>query len=184
MAIESSLTPRDLVLPDISLPDIGGNLVSVRAGGAQATLIVFVCNHCTYVKHVEGFFGELASVYAAKGVAIRAIVSNDVASYPEDDVAGMKDQASRAGWTFPYLQDRDQSFARALGAVCTPDFFLFDQHNVVAYRGALDESSPKNGLPLTGDHLTRALDLTLEGSRVPLPHRPAMGCGIKWLPDS
>ena len=132
----------------------------------------------------RAFFGEIASSYMAKGVAIRGIVSNDVESYPEDGPEGMKDQASRAGWTFPYLQDRDQSFAKHLGAVCTPDLFLFDRDNVLVYRGAFDESSPKNGVPLTGDHLIRALDFTLEGSEVPLPHRRAIGCSIKWIPQA
>jgi len=184
MAVESPDTSLGFVLPDISLPDASGELVSVRSEGAAATLIAFVCNHCPYVKHVEGLFGEVASSYMAKGVAIRGIVSNDVESYPEDGPEGMKDQASRAGWTFPYLQDRDQSFAQELGAVCTPDLFLFDRDNVLVYRGAFDESSPKNGVPLTGDHLIRALDFTLEGSEVPLPHRRAIGCSIKWIPQA
>ena len=184
MPVESPDTPLGFVLPDISLPDAWGEHVSVRSEGAVATLIVFVCNHCPYVKHVEGLLGELASSYMAKGVAIRGIVSNDLESYPEDGPEGMKDQASRAGWTFPYLLDRDQSFAKELGAVCTPDLFLFDQNNVLVYRGAFDESSPKNGVPLTGDHLARALDLTLERQEVPLPHRRAIGCGIKWISEA
>ncbi|MEL0256770.1 MAG: hypothetical protein VW917_04285, partial [Pontimonas sp.] len=105
---------------------------------------------------------------------------NNVEDYPEDDVPGMIEQIERAGWTFPYLRDLDQTFARELGAVCTPDFFLFDGTFSLTYRGAFDASSPKNGNPVTGDLLQDAIEKTLAGSEVPLPHRPAMGCGIKW----
>jgi hypothetical protein len=136
------------------------------------------------VKHVEKVFGEMATTYMAHGVAVRAVVSNDLEISPEDGPEGMKEQASRAGWSFPYLQDRDQSVARELGAVCTPDFFLFDADYRLVYRGGFCDSTPGNDLPLVGGHLRGALDLTLAGEAVPLPHKPAMGCGIKWSSES
>jgi thiol-disulfide isomerase/thioredoxin len=145
-------------------------------------LVAFVCNHCPYVKHVESAFGQLVARFESQGLRTLAVVSNDVQEYPEDDIPGMREQAARAGWDFPYLLDRDQEFALELGAVCTPDFFLFDADFHLTYRGAFDASSPKNGNPVTGELLEDAIIKTLAGHEVPLPHRPAMGCGIKWLP--
>jgi hypothetical protein len=112
------------------------------------------------------------------------VVSSDIDAYPDDDVPGIRAQIERAGWDFPYLIDRDQSLALELGAVCTPDFFLFDAGFELVYRGAFDASSPKNGNPVTGDLLEGAIISALAGTAVPLPHRPAMGCGIKWLPGN
>lgn len=182
MAVESSENRLGYVLPEWSLPDVEDHHVSVRDAAAKATLVAFVCNHCPYVKHVESAFGQMASKYEAQGLRTIAVVSNDVDNYPEDDVDGMKEQSARAGWDFPYLMDRDQRFARELGAVCTPDFFLFNAGFELVYRGAFDASSPKNGNPITGDLLEDAITRALAGQDVPLPHRPAMGCGIKWLP--
>lgn len=181
MAVESSENRLGYVLPDWSLPDVSGTSVSVKEPGATATLVAFVCNHCPYVKHVEKAFGQMVQKYASDGLRTVGVVSNDVDNYPEDDVEGMKEQIARAGWSFPYLMDRDQRFARELGAVCTPDFFLFDADFRLVYRGAFDASSPKNGLPLTGELLDDAINKALQGIEIPLPHRPAMGCGIKWL---
>jgi peroxiredoxin len=182
MAIESTGNLIGLPLPDISLPDTAGNPVSLRLQGARATLVAFVCNHCPYVKHVEKALGDTVARHAAQGLRTLAVMSNDVAEYPEDDVAGMHEQLERSGWNFPYLKDFDQHFAQELGAVCTPDFFLFDSDFALSYRGAFDASSPKNGNPVTGELLEDAIVTTLAGEQVPLPHRPAMGCGIKWLP--
>lgn len=182
MAVESSENRLGYVLPEWNLPDASGTAVAVKEHGAKATLVAFVCNHCPYVQHVERAFGQMVARYADAGLRTIAVTSNDVESYPEDDVEGMKTQAERAGWSFPYLMDRDQTFARELGAVCTPDFFLFDASFSLVYRGAFDASSPKNGNPITGELLEDAVTRTLAGEDVPLPHRPAMGCGIKWLP--
>lgn len=182
MAIESTGNLIGLPLPNVSLASLDGNQVTVRQEGYKATLVAFMCNHCPYVKHVEKAFGETAARYADQGLRTLAIVSNDVVEYPEDDVQGMQEQLDRSGWTFPYLRDYDQQFARAMGAVCTPDFFLFGADFTLSYRGAFDASSPKNGIPVTGDFLADAIVRTLAGEEVPLPHRPAMGCGIKWLP--
>ena len=182
MAVESTGNLIGYELPSWELPDGEGAHVQVREAGHKATLVAFVCNHCPYVKHVEVAFGQLVSRYESQGLRTLAVVSNDVQEYPEDDIPGMKEQAARAGWDFPYLLDRDQEFALELGAVCTPDFFLFDADFHLTYRGAFDASSPKNGNPVTGELLEDAIVKTLAGLEVPLPHRPAMGCGIKWLP--
>jgi peroxiredoxin len=182
MAVESPVTELGFVLPEWTLADQDGVEHSVRVPGSRATLIAFVCNHCPYVQHVEKLFGQVLDSFAGRGLTTFGVVSNDLVEYPQDDVEGMKDQQARAGWNFPYLIDRDQTFARTLGAVCTPDFFLFDEDFRLIYRGAFDTSSPKNGNPLTGELLSHAIELALEGKEIPLPHRPAMGCGIKWLP--
>lgn len=182
MAVESSGNLIGMELPSAELPDVSGAAVSVRQPGHRATLVAFVCNHCPYVKHIEKAVGDLAVRYHPEGLRTLAVMSNDVGEYPEDGVVGMREQIERAGWDFPYLQDLDQAFARQLGAVCTPDFFLFDHNLVLTYRGAFDTSSPKNGNPVTGELLSDAVAKTLAGHEIPLPHRPAMGCGIKWLP--
>ena len=182
MAVESTGNLIGYQLPSWELPDSDGVHHQVREEGHPATLVAFVCNHCPYVQHVEKAFGEMVSRYAVHGLRTLAVVSNNVVDYPEDDVPGMREQIERAGWDFPYLIDAPQSFARELGAACTPDFFLFDAGFSLTYRGAFDASSPKNGNPVTGDLLGDAIEKTLAGQEVPLPHRPAMGCGIKWIP--
>jgi thiol-disulfide isomerase/thioredoxin len=184
MAVESTGTLLGSALPPWELPDAEGTPHQVREEGNRATLVAFVCNHCPYVQHVEERFGELASRFAEQGLRTIAVVSNNVADYPEDGVSGMAEQVQRAGWDFPYLIDSSQAFARELGAVCTPDFFLFDEDFSLTYRGAFDASSPKNGIPVSGDLLSGAIEKTLAGQEVPLPHRPAMGCGIKWIPGT
>lgn len=184
MAVESPYTLIGYGLPEKSLPDGNGESHALRQPGAKATLVAFVCNHCPYVRHIEQAVGEMVKTFAPQGLVTLAVVSNDLDAYPDDDVEGMKDQMSRAGWNFPYLLDRDQTVALEMGAACTPDFFLFDSDFTLTYRGAFDTSSPKNGNPVTGELLSEAITLTLEGSSVPQPHRPALGCGIKWLPGN
>lgn len=184
MAVESGATRLGSALPDITLPDVNGVPVSLQAlRGTGVLVVAFVCNHCPYVQHIEQLLGQIAAA-ADEGVTFVAIVSNDVATHPDDDIAGMAAQAERAGWEFPYLQDLDQSAALTFGAACTPDFFVYGTDGTLVYRGAFDESSPKNGAPLTGDLLRGAIDAARSGRDVPLPHRPALGCGIKWLPGN
>ncbi len=184
MPIESTGNLIGMLLPERSLPDADGVMVAVRGAEAKATLVAFVCNHCPYVKHVETAFGQVAARHEPAGLRTVVVVSSDVDAYPDDDVPGIRAQIERAGWDFPYLIDSDQSLALELGAVCTPDFFLFDAGFELVYRGAFDASSPKNGNPVTGDLLEGAIIGALAGTAVPLPHRPAMGCGIKWLPGN
>jgi peroxiredoxin len=185
MPIFSETSPLGAALPDVSLPDADGALHSLHElAGGRPLLLAFVCNHCPYVQHIEQPFGALVTEYAARGVVTVGVVSNDVVNYPDDDVDGMRAQAERAGWDFPYLVDADQSLALTVGAVCTPDLFLYDADGRVFYRGAFDESSPGNGKPLTGADLRAALEAVVSGAPAPEDQRPAMGCGIKWLADN
>lgn len=181
MAVQSGPTPLGSPLPDVVLPDLDGTDVRLADyRGDDVLVVVFGANHCPYVRHVERRLGDLAEAFDGTGVRFVAIGSNDVDEYPDDDVAGLREQAERAGWRFPYLLDTDQSVARAFGAVCTPDFFVFDADGRLAYRGAFDSSSPKNNEALTGAALRDAITKSVLGRPVPTPHRPAMGCGIKW----
>jgi len=184
MAVESEGNLLGMSLPARVAQDENGEQVSLREAGFSATLVCFVCNHCPYVRHIEHALGALAAQYLPAGLRTVAIVSNDFEAYPEDDVEGIAEQKLRAGWDFPYMVDRTQEIALEFGAVCTPDFFLFDRDFTLAYRGALDASSPKNGTPVTGDLMESAIVAVLANQPVPLPHRPAMGCGIKWLPGN
>lgn len=179
MAVESGATQLGTPLPWVVLPDLDGQPVDLsRHAGEMPLLVVFAANHCPYVRWVEA---ELARIVVDNpDLRLVAICSNDAEEYPDDGPAGLREQARRAGWSFPYLIDTSQEVARTFGAVCTPDFFVYDRHGLLAYRGALDASSPKNGQPLTGDLLREAIALTMADEPVPLPQRPAMGCGIKW----
>ena len=158
-------------------------------GGASRTgrhglLVMFVCVHCPFVKHVEEELGRLGRDYEGK-IAIAAIQSNDVAQYPEDGPEGMREQAKRMGWRFPYLLDEMQEVARSYGAACTPDFFLFDAEMKLVYRGQLDDSRPRRGdtgndVPVTGKDLRAAMDAVIAGKRPDTNQRSSLGCNIKW----
>jgi thiol-disulfide isomerase/thioredoxin len=147
---------------------------------APALLVLFICNHCPYVKHIRSALADLGREYQRRGVAIVAINSNDVQNYPEDSPEKMKQEVKTAGYVFPYLYDETQSAARAYRAACTPDIFLFDKNRRLVYRGQFDDSRPGNGRPVTGRDLRAALDAVLEGKPVPEPQTPSMGCNIKW----
>lgn len=180
MAVYSSLVPLGSALPDLTLPDLveeRRNLHDLRGPGVL--VVVFACNHCPYVKHIEAELGRVAADYAGRA-SFAAICSNDPVSHPDDDVPGLRAQADRAGWGFPYLVDADQTTARQFGAVCTPDLFVYGITGRLAYRGAFDGSTPGNGVPVSGDSLRAALDELIEGRPAPEPQRPSMGCSIKW----
>ena len=181
MAETSQMLPLKTPAPDFALPDLDGSVVT-RDGLAQAPalLVAFLSNHCPYVRHIEQVLGEVAREWQRNGVAVVGICANDVDNYPDDGREGLAAQASRAGFTFPYLMDESQEVARAYGAACTPDFFLFDGNRELAYRGALDASTPGNDVAVTGDELRVAVTRVLAGESVPEPHRPSMGCSIKW----
>jgi peroxiredoxin len=177
----STTTPEGALLPDLELEDAEGSSHRLHALlGDGPTLLAFVCNHCPYVQHIETAFGALAEEYHGRGVTTIAVVSNDPVGYPQDGPEGMRDQAQRAGWTFPYLRDRDHALALAVGAVCTPDLFVYDAGRRLVHRGAFDASTPRNDRPLTGDDLRAALDAVLAGGPMPDGLAPALGCGIKW----
>lgn len=181
MAVESTMIPLGTPMPELSLPDLQGRMVTLGYGLAKSPLLVaFLCNHCPYVRHVETVLGSVTRELMGAGLHVVGISSNDTSTHPQDDPTGMAEQSLRAGWTFPYLIDADQLAAKSFGAACTPDFFIFDYDGLLAYRGAMDESTPKNGQPVTGHILRTAALEVLAGQSVPEPHRPSMGCGIKW----
>lgn len=146
----------------------------------KATVIMFICNHCPYVKHVQRGLVELANDYIPKGVSFIAINSNDISKYPEDSPENMKLVAERLGYPFPYLFDETQDVARAYDAACTPDFYIFDGDLNCVYRGQMDGSRPGNGVPVTGDHIRKALDDILAGKTIEEEQIPSIGCNIKW----
>ncbi len=169
--------------PDFRLPDTDGRTVSLAdLTGGKALLVMFICNHCPYVKHVQRELARLAREYQPQGVEVVAVSSNDVAQYPEDGPAAMKTEKERAGYSFPYLFDETQEVARAYRAACTPDLFLFDGKRRLVYRGQLDDSRPGNGVPVTGRDLRAALDAVLAGRPVETRQRASVGCNIKWKP--
>ena len=167
--------------PEFELPDTEGKTISLKDfSDAKALLVVFMCNHCPFVKHIVDGFVELVRDYQAKGVAIVGINSNDVANFPDDSPANMKALAKSKGFTFPYLYDETQKTAHAYKAACTPDFFLFNSELKLVYRGQMDDSRPGNGIPVTGVDLTAAIDAVLAGKDVPGDQKPSIGCNIKW----
>lgn len=176
----SSMIPLGTAAPDFALPDLDGSTVSLSDFEGKPLLVMFICNHCPYVIHVNDGLVALARDYQEKGLAIVAINSNDVENYPEDSPQKMKEYAKRLGYTFPYLFDESQQVAKAYDAQCTPDFFLFDANHKLAYRGQLDDSRPNSGIPVTGTDLRAAVDAVLAGSEAPSSQRPSMGCNIKW----
>jgi thiol-disulfide isomerase/thioredoxin len=143
-------------------------------------LVMFICNHCPYVKHVRAELARLGKDYESSDLGIVAISSNDVQEYPSDSPEEMKAEAERYGYVFPYLYDEDQSVAAAYTAMCTPDFFLFDSDRSLVYRGRLDGSRPNTGIPVTGEDLRTAIEATLAGEPVPEEQFSSMGCSIKW----
>jgi thiol-disulfide isomerase/thioredoxin len=172
-------------LPTFSLPDLEGKIVTDRDfPNAAALVVAFVCPHCPYVEHVRRSFAELANAYQRRQVAIVAINSNDAQTFPDDDPAGMRREASAAGFTFPYLYDEGQEIAKAFRAACTPDFFVFDGDRRLAYRGQFDGSRPKSATPVTGADLRGALDAILAGRAPSSAQRPSVGCNIKWKPQN
>ncbi len=185
MAATSTMLPLGTEAPSFRLPDTDGKMVSLDDfAGAPAWLIVFLCNHCPYVQHVEDGLAGLAKEYQDRGVAVVGISSNDVEQYPSDDPEHMAEQKERVGFTFPYLYDEDQEVARAYRAACTPDFFLFDADRRLVYRGQMDGSRPGSDVPVTGEDLREALDAVLAARPVPEAQKPSVGCSIKWKPGN
>ena len=169
-------------VPAFSLPDtVSGKILSLNdLVSEKATVIMFICNHCPFVKHVNDELVRLANDYISKGVSFIAISSNDVMNFPEDSPGKMQIVAEELEYPFPYLYDESQEVAKAYDAACTPDFFIYDKELKLAYRGQLDDSRPSNGLPLTGKDMRAALDLLLSGKAVPAEQKPSIGCNIKW----
>ncbi|WP_182866167.1 thioredoxin family protein [Rhodopirellula sp. JC639] len=177
----STMLPLGTKAPDFSLPECDGGTVSLSdLAGKKALLVMFMCNHCPYVKHVADQLKALSDDYMAKGVAVVAISSNDADEYPDDSPEAMSREKVQRGYGFDYLHDADQSIARAYAAACTPDFFLFDADQKLVYRGQLDSSRPGSEIPVTGEDLRAALDAVLAGQAPSSEQRPSLGCNIKW----
>ncbi|OUD15479.1 thioredoxin family protein [Thioflexithrix psekupsensis] len=178
----STMIALGTVAPDFSLPDVvSGQTVSLtELRSEKATLVMFICNHCPFVKHIQRELVQLATDYLPQQVAIIAINANDAETYPQDNPEAMKATALEWQYPFPYLYDETQEVAKAYQAACTPDFFLFDGQMRCVYRGQLDDSRPNNGIPVTGQDVRRAIDAVLSDQNVPEPQKPSIGCNIKW----
>jgi peroxiredoxin len=175
------MLPLGTEAPAFTLPDTVGNQVSLSdAGAAPAVLVMFLCNHCPYVKHVADSLAVVTASLIDRGVAVYGISSNDVEAYPDDSPERMAEEADRRGYPFPYLYDESQEVARAYDAACTPDFYLFDGDRRLVYRGQYDGSRPSSGDPVTGADLLAAVDALLDGRPVSDDQRPSLGCSIKW----
>jgi peroxiredoxin len=179
---ESTMLELGTTAPDFALTDVisGKTVRRDDFRGRQALLVMFICAHCPYVKHIEKSLGALGKDYSTQPLAIVAISSNDVTTHPADSPEGLKAQAQAQNFGFPYLYDETQAMAHAYDAACTPDFFLFDKDFRLAYRGQYDSSRPNSGVPVTGEDLRAAIDLVLAGKPVPTDQRPSICCNIKW----
>ncbi|HLF61816.1 MAG TPA: thioredoxin family protein [Acidimicrobiia bacterium] len=182
MAVASTMLALGTEAPDFSLEDtVSGRMISLAdLADAPALLVMFICNHCPYVKHVRDELARFGRDHLDSGLGILAISSNDPEHYPDDSPAAMKAEAETHGYTFPYLFDREQTAAAAYTAMCTPDFFLFDRDRRLVYRGQFDGARPGNDIPVTGDDLRAAVRAVLAGEPVSEIQRPSMGCSIKW----
>lgn len=182
VATPSTMPPLGTKIPEFSLADVvSGGIVSTRdLVEAPASLVMFICNHCPFVKHVMPELGRLGDDYLPRGVRFAAINSNDVETHPQDDPDNMRELAISRGWKFPFLFDQDQEVAKAFRAACTPDFYVFDRAGNLVYRGQLDDSRPNNSVALTGADLRAALDAVLAGKPAPADQVPSLGCNIKW----
>ena len=179
----STMLPLQTKASPFSLPATDGKIVKDSdVSRAPALLVMFICNHCPYVKHISAGLGAMTRDFAGLGVAVVGIMSNNVALYPDDRPELMKAEKEAAGWEFPYLYDESQNVAKAYHAACTPDFFLFDADQRLVYRGQMDDSRPGNGKPVTGSDLRGAVAKVLAGESVDAAQKPSIGCNIKWKP--
>jgi|SRR5208282_3484319 len=179
---ESTMLDLGTTAPDFALTDVVSGTMVRRDDfrGKQALLVLFICAHCPYVKHIEKSLGKLGADFAGQAIGIVAISSNDAATHPADNPAGLSRQAKDNGFAFPYLYDESQAVARAYRAACTPDPYLFDADFRLVYRGQYDDSRPGNGVPVTGKDLRAAIDAVLAGVPVAKEQTPSIGCNIKW----
>jgi len=181
----STMMPLGTTAPDFTLPDtVSGKRISLQnAKGAKGALVMFICNHCPYVKHIKDALAKLGRDYANSGISIIAINANDAMNYPDDAPDKMKIFAQQNHFAFPYLHDESQSVAKSYGAACTPDLFLFDGNLKCVYRGQFDDSRPGNDIPVTGKDLRTAMDNLIAGKNISANQTPSIGCNIKWKAD-
>jgi peroxiredoxin len=179
---ESTMLELGTTAPDFALTDVvtGKTVRRDDFKGSNALLVIFICTHCPYVKHMEKGLAQFGKDYAGKPLAIVAISSNDAEKYPDDSPAGLKQQAETVGFNFPYLYDETQAVAKAYDAACTPDIYLFDKDQKLVYRGQFDTSRPNSGIPVTGVKLRAAVDEVLARKPVTGDQTPSIGCNIKW----
>jgi len=185
------LTPSTMLALGTSAPDfqlrdvVSGEEISLATfADKSALLVMFICRHCPFVKHIQGQLAQLGRDYQLTSLAILAISANDAEKYPDDAPASLKAMAEELGFVFPFVYDETQAVAKAYDAACTPDFFLFDSARRLVYRGQLDDSRPSNGVPVTGKDLRAAIDKVLSGQPVPTEQKPSLGCNIKWKPGN
>ena len=177
----SKMLALGISAPDFSLADTKGEFVSLHDfAESPVLLVIFMCNHCPFVKHILSVLVELMKEYQGKGVAVVAVNSNDIINFPDDRPEMMAKVAKKAGFTFPYLYDETQEVAKAYRAACTPDFFLFDKERKLVYRGQMDDSRPGNEIPITGLDLIKAMNAALAGRDISSDQKPSIGCNIKW----
>ncbi|TNJ44582.1 thioredoxin family protein [Tamlana fucoidanivorans] len=178
----SNMLPLGTKAPYFNLQDtVSGDILDINTlKGNQATVVMFICNHCPFVIHVNSEIVSIANTYKAKGVGFVAISSNDVTNYPQDAPEHMKIHAKKEHYPFPYLYDETQDIAKAYDAACTPDFYVFNKQLELSYRGQLDDSRPQNGIPVTGEDLRHALDCLITEKENTKPQKPSIGCNIKW----
>jgi thiol-disulfide isomerase/thioredoxin len=183
---ESTMTELGAAAPPFELPDVmDGKTVTIDTfSGDKALLVMFICNHCPFVKHVHQELARIGRDYAVKPLGIVAINANDIGTHPDDAPDKMKETAAEWGLSFPYCFDESQQTAKAYGAACTPDFFLFDAERRLVYRGQLDDSRPENEKPITGSDLRAAIDAVVSGRPAPEVQKPSIGCNIKWRPGN
>ncbi|MEL6355272.1 MAG: thioredoxin family protein [Cyanobacteria bacterium J06627_28] len=180
----STMLPLGTAAPDFSLTDVvSGNALSLASfKGKKGLLVMFICQHCPFVKYIENQLGQIGQDYIPSGMAILAISANSIETHPQDDPQNMRQQVQRANFNFPYAYDATQEVAKSYTAACTPDFFLFDSDFKLAYRGQLADSRPGNDVPVTGSDLRAALDKVIAGDTIPEEQKPSIGCNIKWIP--
>lgn len=185
VAVNSTMLPLGIEAPNFSLKDTTGKTIRRdNFRGRKGLLVMFICNHCPFVKHIQNELVKLTNEYQNKGIGIVGINSNDAEKYPEDSYEKMKEEVEKVGYTFPYLYDETQEVAKSYKAACTPDFFLFDENFKLVYRGQFDDSRPGNGKPIDGKDLRNALDCLLEEKTIPEHQKPSIGCNIKWKPGN
>jgi len=182
----STMLPLGTKAPDLNLPDVISNQTISIANfvGKKALLVMFICQHCPFVKHVQHQLAQIGRDYSKQNVAIVAISANDVNHYPDDAPEKLKEMAEELGFTFPFCYDESQGTAKTYTAACTPDFFLFDTDQRLVYRGQLDDSRPSNDQPVDGHDLRTALEQVLAGQSVRQDQKPSIGCNIKWKPGN
>lgn len=177
---ESTMLKLGSKVPKFNLKNFDGSFVEIDQYKNKSLFIMFICNHCPFVKHLEHKLAELGNLYLQKGVGVIAINSNDPVDYPEDSPEKMKEKVKELGYKFPYLFDSDQEIAKKFQAACTPDFYIFDKNHELVYRGQFDDSRPGNNIPVTGKNIIEALDALIIGKKINSDQKPSLGCNIKW----